>query len=174
MDQSPARASLIFVAGYADLSDEEFAAHFRPRLGDRLAEQQTPVRFVLQDEPGAAAMAARYLRDRGAPAEDVHVYRCQGAAGSDGRVSAGEQDDAFAGCTVVDVAGGPAARDEAILALVRDEKAGALIWLREADQLHRLSAGTVLRSRSSGPRELVRRLKTPGIEQAMAMFDELA
>lgn len=58
--------------------------------------------------------------------------------------------------------------------MVREKYAGNLIWLREADQFSRLSAGDVLKSRLSGPRELVRRLEVPGVEPAMAMFDELA
>ena len=173
MDKKPRRSATIFVAGYANLTDEEFATHYIPRLDDYLAEKRNPAIFVLQDEPGAATMVALHLRDKGATAQNVHVYRCQ-RGGSDGRLATGGNDDAFKGYTVFDINGGPAARDDAILAMVRENHAGNLIWLREADQFSRLSADDVLNSRFSGPRELVRRLKVPGIEQAMAMFDELA
>lgn len=175
MDKKPRRPLTIFVAGYANLTDEEFATHYRPRLDAHLAEKRNPAIFVLQHEPGAATMVARHLRDKGATAQDVHVYRCRCPRDcGDGRIATGGNDDAFAGYTVFDIDGGPAARDDAILAMIREKHAGNLIWLREADQFHRLGAGDVLASRFSGPRELVRRLKVPGIEQAMAMFDELA
>lgn len=44
----------VFIAGYQDLTNEEFEEHYRPRLDEFI---DTTASFLLSDEPGACLKA---------------------------------------------------------------------------------------------------------------------
>lgn len=66
------QSRVYFLSGHLDLTPEEFAEHYEPRL--REAFREPGVKFVVGDAFGADEMAQTWLRSYGAEWDQVTVY----------------------------------------------------------------------------------------------------
>lgn len=62
---------IVFVSGHMDLTEEEFAQHYEPRIREAAA---AGARFVVGDARGCDFMAQRLLHELGCGVDRVHVF----------------------------------------------------------------------------------------------------
>lgn len=63
--------SVYFVSGHLDLTEEEFATHYKPQIDKATASDG---KFIVGDARGADCMAQKYLHDK-APVTVYHMFK---------------------------------------------------------------------------------------------------
>ncbi|KAK5170629.1 uncharacterized protein LTR77_005218 [Saxophila tyrrhenica] len=144
------RPSRVFIAGYRDLTREEFAAHYHDRIKKAIENGSS---FILSDEPGTCSMAFEYLKSKkDVPRDDITIYRST-ADGDEG--VKGLPSSKAGKCRVVTVPGGEAER----LVAMSEASDAEIVWLYGGDTLGDYgcsSAGDILDMWFRGPKEVVR------------------
>ena len=161
---SPQRA---FIAGYQDISPEDFATHYHHHLDKAIERGDT---FLLSAEPGACEMAAEYLKSNKVPQDRITEYHSAPVGGDSNerlRLLTGH----FKDRKVRTIGGGESER----LATMLKNSDYQILWVRPGDSVHdeRLSAAGVLDARYSGPKEVTRLRSQVGILRFMEEYDKV-
>lgn len=156
--REPAKA---LIAGYTDLSREEFATHYQNQLDHAIQHSDS---FLLSAESGACTMSFEYLKGKGVRGSKITVYQST-ATGTNERELSGRFPDA----EIHAVPGGEAER----LSFMCGRSNYNIDWLRPSDALPSMSAIGVLDARFSGPREAKRLRIAKGVLAAMAYYDTI-
>ena len=149
----------VFVAGYIDVTTEEFAIHYHDELDRSIARSD---RVLLSDEPGTCDMVVAYLRGHDVPASRITIYRSA--------QSTRERPYEILDCGVVHVEGGETGRYEAMASA---SNGGNIIWTRPDDGLKGFIGGETPDMRFSGPKEASRCVVAESFRRSMAAYDAI-
>jgi hypothetical protein len=153
-------AESVFVAGYQNITDEEFVRHYRHELDEAIDNGSW---FLLSDEIGTCLKAVEYLLSKNVSAGTISVYTnnhdTQNAIHLPVNAS-----------PVHTVAGGDTER----YAMMVEKSDRNITWLRPGDSLKDhgcISAGDVMDMRFTGAKEAVRAVWSERMYSAMAYYD---
>jgi hypothetical protein len=153
----------VLIAGYQELTEEEFISNYQAELNKAIAETSS---FLLSDEKGTSLKAYNYLLSQNVSDRRISIY------------TNGDHDTAIvhlpadAGSALHRIEGGDYER-----CLEMSEKSdGSIIWLRNGDQLKdhdcRSAADAVI-MRFTGAKEAKRAVVSKSIRKAMAYYDTI-
>ena len=162
IDSKPRTA---YVAGYQNISQEEFADNYIENLDHGIKRGDS---FILSDEPGTSEMALEYFHEKKVPADKITVYHCTSLAASARTTELLVGD--YKQCNVKTISGGEMER---IKAMSKDSKYD-ILWLREQDKIKGVkTASNILDERYTGLAEIKRLRSEKGIRSFMKAYDEV-
>lgn len=151
-----------FIAGYHDLTQEEFREHYAEDIDDAINDRHN---FTLSDEPGASALAFEYLLSRGVSRSKITIHKRS-------------QDDELYLSTTAGIHQNitNTSSDTDHYSSIAEDCEDSIIWLRPVDSLEDhgcISGGDTLDFRFTGPKEALRVMWANAISSCMRMYDEL-
>ena len=162
MVSSEYQPSYVFIAGYQDLTDQEFAAHYEGEIDDAINNGSS---FLLSDEPGACTRALEYIQAKNISESRISFYKSSNATNT----------NAPTNLNVSQIHTVPSGETERYVAMAKKSDTH-IIWLRPGDTLDDqgcISASDVLDMQFSGAVEAMRAVWAKKMQEAMDFYDTI-
>jgi hypothetical protein len=149
---------IVFIAGYQDLTNQEFTEHYKGELDRTIAHSDS---FLLSDEPGACTMAFEYLQSKHIDGSRILVYTSSDT-GTPTNINTSQFQAVDGGDT------------ERYIAMAYESNTN-IIWIRPEDwpQLKCTHQTEILDKRFSGTKEAMRMVMAKSLRHSMWVYDQI-
>ena len=162
MVSSEYQPSYVFIAGYQDLTDQEFAAHYEPEIDEAINNGSS---FLLSDQLGACTKAFEYIQAKNVSENRISLYKSSDATST----------NLVTNLNVSQTHTVPGGERERYAAMAKKGDTH-IIWLRPGDTLHDhgcISASDVLDMQFNGAVEAMRAVWAKEMQEAMDFYDTI-